>query len=65
MVVLIKMLMKINKETEIFFQFLNFKFYLDDLLILGILFILMSEGLQNQPLFFILLALFFNEAIPI
>ena len=48
------------KETEFSLQFLNIKLKLDDLLILFILYVLYSEGIENQLLFIILILLFFS-----
>lgn len=48
------------KETKFSLQFLNIKLKLDDLLILFILYILYNEGLENQPLFIILILLFLS-----
>ena len=48
------------KETEFSLQFLNIKLKLDDLLILFILYIFYNEGLENQPLFIILILLFLS-----
>ena len=47
-------------EDKPIFEILGIKLYFDDLLILGLLFFLYSEGNQDQELFFALILLLFS-----
>ena len=51
------MIFQNKKETELNFQFLGIQLKFDDLLILFVLYILYSEHMENNPLFFILFLL--------